>query len=200
MAKSLASPPPPAPPPPPSPPSPSSSPRRRKPSLKELTPKDHGQLLSFTVHDFRKKFMHMRDESVHKKLQEDVSSLHKQGILPYGDPRNVMISLPFLSRRPTTASPGVSIGFSGLGWRASSTIMRASTSKSCRVCSCRFPSLSSPHGGDEYGHLHDLALHDSYGHFTVFGPGNKANVAGEKFSSDAYIHNELMRYLGDELK
>ncbi len=52
----------------------------------------------------------------------------------------------------------------------------------------------------ENGHLHDLALHDSYGHFTVFGAGNKANVAGEKFSSDTYIHNELMRYLGDELK
>ena len=50
------------------------------------------------------------------------------------------------------------------------------------------------------GHLHDLGLHDPYGHFTVFRAGNKANVAGEKFSSDTYIHNELMRYLGDELK
>ncbi|CAL6424346.1 unnamed protein product [Bathycoccus prasinos] len=43
-------------------------------------------------------------------------------------------------------------------------------------------------------------IHDPYGHFTVFGSGNKANVAGEKWSSDTFIHNELMSYLGNEFK
>ncbi|CAL6426024.1 unnamed protein product [Bathycoccus prasinos] len=55
--------------------------------------------------------------------------------------------------------------------------------------------LSSAHGEP-----HDFAIHDPYGHFTVFGSGNKANVAGEKWSSDTFIHNELMSYLGNEFK
>ena len=32
------------------------------------------------------------------------------------------------------------------------------------------------------------------------GGGNKANVAGEKWSSNTFIHNELMSYLGNEFK
>ena len=53
---------------------------------------------------------------------------------------------------------------------------------------------------DKHGHSHALAIHDPFGHFTVFGSGNKANVDGEKWSSDTFIHNEVMRYLGDEFK
>ena len=47
---------------------------------------------------------------------------------------------------------------------------------------------------------HKLSLHDPFGHFTLFGPGNKANVLGEKFSSDKFIYNTIMEYTADETK
>jgi len=159
--------------------------------------------------------MHMRDEIVHKKLQKDVSSLHKQGISPYGDSLNGEDFLAFFESQANN----------GLAWREHwflrSRVARkfdddeSVYTKVIQSLFLPFPELlerrsglkclnpnclSSPHRGDEHGQLHDLAIHDAYGHFTVFGTGNKANVAGEKLSSDTYIHNELMRYLGDEIK
>ena len=51
------------------------------------------------------------------------------------------------------------------------------------------PIFSCQDSAAEDVNLHDQMLHDPYGHVTVFWVGNKANVAGEKFSSDAFIHN-----------
>ena len=221
MAESMAPPPPPPPDPshPPSPPPPSSS-RRREPSLTELTPADTGKLLSFTVQDFRKKFMRARDEILHKKLQKDVSSRHKQGLFPYGDPLNGDNFLAFFESQAKN----------GLAWREpwflrsrvarkfdddESVYIKVMQSlflplpellEKRRVDGFKCPNphcFLSAHGGytdDKHDHLHDLVLHDPFGHFTVFGPGNKANVDVEKWSSDAFIHNEVMRYLGDEFK
>ena len=45
---------------------------------------------------------------------------------------------------------------------------------------------------------HKLSLHDPFGHFTLFGPGNKANVLGEKYSSDKFVHNAIMEFVADE--
>ena len=39
-----------------------------------------------------------------------------------------------------------------------------------------------------------LSIHDPFGHFTLFGPGNKANVLGEEFSSDKFIRFSFIRF------
>ena len=45
---------------------------------------------------------------------------------------------------------------------------------------------------------HKLSVHDPFGHFTLFVPANKANVLGEKFSSDKFVHNAIMEFVADE--
>ena len=60
------------------------------------------------------------------------------------------------------------------------------------------PNLHCFDGGCPSKGSHKLSIHDPFGHFTLFGRANKANVLDERYSSDTFVHNAIMEFVADE--
>ena len=184
------------------------------PDLLALLPEDHHDLLQHTKHNFRKSFMHQRDEILKGRLKADVKKLHDAKKAPYGGGQNGDHFYEFLSSQVDNGISWLSPWF-----RRSTKARRIDDDKSVYVKVMQalflpFPELVEKLNDPAYecpnpycldgacpsDASHKLSVHDPFGHFTLFGPGNKENVLGERYSSDKFIYNAVMEFVADRPK